>query len=146
MKVLVDTSVWSLALRRKRAANSMPQEERQLLASLTDVIRDGRVAMIGPIRQEVLSGIKDPAQFNKLSAALESFPDDFIGTQTYIEAARMFNLCRTHGVQCGPINILICAAADQGGWKVLTNDRGLMACIEVLRGSGLFSKKRMDTH
>ena len=60
MKVIVDTCVWSLALRR---SEPMASTEVRLLEEL---IKDGRVAMLGPIRQELLSGVKAPAQFKKL--------------------------------------------------------------------------------
>ena len=62
MKVIVDTSVWSLALRRDKqnVPASLEVQELQLL------ILDRRVQMIGPIRQELLSGIRSEAQFKKL--------------------------------------------------------------------------------
>ena len=55
MRVLVDTSIWSLALRRRQAQLSRPETER--VASLGELIRDGRVGLIGPIRQELLSWV-----------------------------------------------------------------------------------------
>jgi len=50
--LLVDTSVWSLALRRKKA--EVLSGEQMLAAALAQAIADARVAMIGPIRQELL--------------------------------------------------------------------------------------------
>jgi predicted nucleic acid-binding protein len=73
-----------------------------------------------------------------LSRALESFPDKPIPTSHYEEAARLFNLCRTRGVECGAIDILICAVALKERWSILTTDGGLMRCIEVLRAEGVF--------
>lgn len=64
MKVIVDTCVWSLALRRNEPSASA---EVRLLQEL---VQDGRVAMLGPIRQELLSGVKTPAQFKNLAGAL----------------------------------------------------------------------------
>ena len=43
MKVIVDTSVWSLALRRGKQSASAPAQE------LKNLIHDHRVQMIGPI-------------------------------------------------------------------------------------------------
>ena len=79
MKVLVDTCVWSLALRR-RDKTSLSIDERRLAARLTEAVQDGNVVMIGPIRQEVLSGIKDEAQFVKTERLLDPFPDEPLGT------------------------------------------------------------------
>ena len=92
--------------------------------------------VIGPIRQEVLSGIRSAAQFEQLRRALASFPDEPITTQHYEEAARLFNLCRSRGVECGSTDILICAIAAQRQWSILTYDKGLQRCIETLRAEG----------
>jgi predicted nucleic acid-binding protein len=132
VKVLADTCAWSLLLRRKNRA-AMTSVQQFTLASLKEAIQDSRVAIIGPIRQEVLSGIKDQAQFEKLRTALAAFPDEPLTTLHYEEAARLFNLCRSRGVECGSIDILICAVAVQMQLDILTYDQGLARCIQVLR-------------
>jgi hypothetical protein len=137
MKILVDTCAWSLLFRRRDKA-CLSGDEQLVLRSLTDAIRDSRVVMIGPIRQEILSGIKEAAQFEKLRSALEAFPDEIISTQHYEEAARLFNLCRSRGVECGPVDMLLCAVAAGRNWTILTNDGGLRRCIEVLHREGVF--------
>ena len=131
MKVLADTSVWWLALRRKKTV-SLSAEEQQLTASLSEAINDGRVVMIGPIRQELLSGIKDQAQFDKLKGALEGYRDEPLDTFDYEEAARLYNLCRNRGVECGAVDMLMCAVAARRKWKVLANDAGLNKCLRVV--------------
>lgn len=136
MKVLVDTCAWSLLLRRKKKI-AMSGDEQLILASFTEAIKEGRVAMIGPIRQEVLSGIRDLAQFEKLRTALTAFPDEDLTTPHYEEAARLFNICRSRGVGCGSTDILMCVVASQKRWAILTYDQGLIRCIEVLRSAGV---------
>ena len=130
----MDTSVWSLALRRKPAAVLNPDEKR-LVAILSEAINDGRVVMIGPIRQELLSGIKEQAQFDKLKNALEAFRDEPIERSDYEEAARLYNLCRSRGVECGPVDILICAVAVRHKWSVLANDATLSKCMQIAEAS-----------
>lgn len=137
MKILIDSCVWSLALRRRNKA-LLSKDEQRIVAILSEAVQNGRVAIIGPIRQEVLSGIKEVAQFKRLSLALEGFQDIPIPTSHYEEAARMFNLCRTRGVACGAIDMLICAVAFRERWSILTTDAGLMRCIETLRAEGVF--------
>lgn len=137
MKVLVDTCAWSLLFRRRNLA-ALNVEEQFMLTSLKDAIQDGRAAIVGPIRQEVLSGIKEPAQFEKLRSALDAFPDETITTGDYEEAARLFNLCRSRGVECGAIDILLCAVASRERWSLLTNDGGIERCMEALKAEGLF--------
>jgi len=136
MKVLADACAWSLMLRR-RSRKVLSPGERLIHDSLIEAIRDGQVVIIGPIRQEVLSGIQDPAQFVKLRAALGAFHDKPLTTFHFEEAARLFNLCRSRGVECGAIDILICAVAAQMRWSILTNDQGLERCIGILRKEGI---------
>ena len=137
MKVLADTCAWSLLLRRGTPV-ALSGEEQFMLTVLKDAIQDGRVAMVGPIRQEVLSGIRETAQFERLKGALEAFPDEPITTGDYEQAACFFNLCRSQGVECGGIDILLCAVASRAGWTLLTNDGGIKRCMEVLKSKGIF--------
>jgi predicted nucleic acid-binding protein len=130
VKLLVDTSVWSLALRRRDPEN-LGKDERKLTAQLAQAIDDGLVAMIGPIRQELLSGIKEAAQFEKLRQALEPFRDEAVETADYEYAARLYNACRSRGVEAGTVDMLICAVALRRRWRVLSTDLGLFRCLEV---------------
>lgn len=132
MKLLVDTSVWSLALRRKEAGSLSPDEQK-LKAELTQAIQDGRVVMIGLIRQELLSGIKEEAQFDKVKAALASFLDEQIDTADHEHAARLYNGCRGQGFEVGPVDVLICAVATRRNWQVLSSDSGLNHCLAVAK-------------
>ncbi len=136
MKLLVDSCTWSLLLRRRNKA-AFSRDEQLLRKSLIEAIQDGLVVIIGPIRQEVLSGIRDQAQFEKLRAALEAFPDEPLITANYEEAARLFNLCCSRGVECGSTDMLICAVAIQMQCAILTYDQGLIRCIELLKSEGL---------
>lgn len=131
MKFLVDSSAWSLSLRRQKKSPSNPLEQRKV-ALLSEAVADGRVAMIGPVRQELLSGIKQQAQFERLRRHLRNYRDEPLQTEDYEEAARFYNLCRSRGVECGPIDILICAVAIRRSWEILTTDSGLLRCLEVL--------------
>ena len=136
MKLLVDTCVWSLALRR-RATAKMSAVEQQTVAQLREAIQDRRVAIIGPIRQEVLSGIRDKTQFARTAELLEPFRDEEILASDYIEAARLFNLCRGRGVQCGPIDMLLLAVGVRIGLVILTDDQGMKRCMEILKAAEL---------
>lgn len=127
MNVLVDTSVWSLALRRaKRVDDTTPKE-------LAELIREGRVVMLGPVRQELLSGIKLTAQFALLCEHLRSFPDLELETADYEEAAAAFNRCRERGVQGSNTDFLICAAALRRNLSIYTTDRDFRHYARILR-------------
>lgn len=131
MKVLIDTCIWSLALRRSSRA-ALSTEENTLLASLTRVVQSDNAVIIGPIRQEILSGIPEPARFEKIRDALAPFPDEPLTAADFEEAARLCNLCRSRGVASGAIDILLCAVAQRRNWTILTSDKGLSRCIDTL--------------
>lgn len=116
MKVLVDTSVWSLALRRRGHRPSGPVD------TLKQLIADARVEMIGPIRQEILSGIREPRQFERLRRHLDAFPDLVLTSEDYIAAARYFNVCRSRGIQGSNTDFLICGVAARHGLAIYTTD------------------------
>ena len=90
MRVLVDTCVWSAVLRRRNP-------DTELTARLKGLINDGRVFIIGPIRQEILSGIPDPKQFNKLKDILSAFEDIILKKEHFEKAAEFSNICRSRG-------------------------------------------------
>ena len=117
MKVIVDTSVWSLALRRDKDDSPAPVQE------LRHIIRDHRTQMIGPIRQEILSGVRSKSQFKKLRKHLESFPDLPILTEDYVTAAQFFNHCRSKGIQGSNTDFLICAVAVRNKLSIYTTDK-----------------------
>ncbi len=120
MNTLIDTSVWSLSLRRK--PQDLGTVERAIITELTEVIREGRGRIIGPVRQELLSGIKTPAQYEKLRATLWAFPDEPLDTSDYESAAKASNDCRSKGIVVSPIDILICAVALARRWSIFTTD------------------------
>ena len=120
MNTIVDTSVWSLALRRK--VQDLNAAEKATVAELTELIKEGRARIIGLIRQELLSGIKTSLQYEKLRVTLRSFPDEPIGTSDYEAAAKASNDCRSKGVTVSLIDILICAIALARDWSILTSD------------------------
>jgi len=130
MIVLVDTPVWSLALRRKPA--DLNPQERQLIASLAELVREGRVQLLGPVRQELLSGIREEAQFRKLRDYLRAFPEQPLEAADYEEAAHMNNRCRARGVAGSAIDFLICAAAHRRGWSIFTTDHDFQNYASVL--------------
>ena len=115
--VLVDTCIWSLALRGKSPRDILVSEE------LTKLIYAEKAKIIGPIRQEVLSGYSDIKQYNKLKDKLMYFPNALITDEDYLSAARFSNLCRQKGIQGSHIDFLICAVANRLEMNVFTYDK-----------------------
>ena len=115
--VLVDTSIWSLALRRKTVG------QVDIIQELEQLIQETRARIIGPIRQEILSGVKDQKQFEVLKTRLRAFPDLHLTEDTFEQAAEIFNACRKAGIQGSNTDFLICSAAEQHDVAIFTTDQ-----------------------
>jgi predicted nucleic acid-binding protein len=125
VKVLVDTSIWSLALRRRGNATAPEVPE------LHKLINQGLVVLIGHVRQEVLSGIKHEAQFTRLRDTLRAFPDLPLTAEDYEQAAELCNKCVSRGIQASHIDLLLAAAAISKGFAVFTTDQDFANIAQV---------------
>ncbi len=121
MKVLVDTPVWSLALRRE--GKNRPVGEEAAVQELLELIREMRVVLMGTIRQELLSGLSDKRKYEELRSKLEAFEDMPLETGHYELAAALANECRKHGIQGSHTDFLICAAARHNDLAIFTLDK-----------------------
>ena len=115
MHVIVDTVIWSLALRRKEP-DYLAQE------ALRSLIDDQRVLLLGPVRQEVLSGFSNEVQFNLLNEKLSSFENENVADEDYLVAAKFYNICRKKGIQGSHVDFLICAVAYRMNAEIYTTD------------------------
>jgi len=116
MNVLVDTSIWSLVLRRGVTRDHIVTKD------LSELIRELRVQIIGPIRQELLSGIKSKNQFKELRLYLSAFPDLILEAADFERAAEFFNICRRNGIQGSNTDFLICSVAHGRDLEIFTSD------------------------
>jgi len=130
MNVLVDTTVWSLALRRK--PRDLTAAQQSVVNELADLTREGRTRIISLIRQELLSGIKTAVQYERLRVALRAFPDEPIQTPDYEAAARVSNECRARGIVAPVVDALICQIGLSRQWSVFTTDPDFEAYAKVL--------------
>lgn len=121
MIVLVDTCVWSLALRRSEKHIGM--QEMQILKQLREIIPEGRAQMLGVVRQELLSGIRHKPQLEATLAATRGFDDVPLEIADYEEAAMASNHCRAAGIAGSPVDFLICAVALRRNWAIMTTDK-----------------------
>lgn len=116
MKIVVDTCIWSHVLRHKNP-------DQELSKKLQDLINDARVSIIGPIRQELLSGVSNREQFNRLKERLSAFEDIPLETHHFVTAAEFTNICRKQGIQGSTIDFLICAVAHLENLMIFTLDK-----------------------
>jgi predicted nucleic acid-binding protein len=127
VKVLIDTPVWLLALRRRH-----PDREAVLVEELSRLIADFEVAMIGPIRHELLSGIREEGQYLALRDKLRAFPDLRLESADFETAARFFTQCRAGGVQGSNTDFLLCAVGHLRGMPIFTTDKDFDAYSRTL--------------
>lgn len=126
MRVLADTPIWSESLRRSKTVASAHRSE------FAELLREGAVELIGPIRQELLSGIRDKAKYETLRARLRSFLDLPVVTDDYERAAQFYSLCRSSGIQGSSTDFLICAVAYRYGLEIFTTDHDFSGYEKVL--------------
>lgn len=126
MKVLVDTPIWSYALRSRKKEYEYETEQLQSL------IKDQRALIIGPIRQEILSGYSDHKKFKILKEKLSYFQNVPIQDSDYESAAEWCNQCRKKGVQGSHIDFLICAVAIRLDVPIFTTDKDFLQYKKVL--------------
>jgi predicted nucleic acid-binding protein len=130
MIALVDTSIWSLALRRTQ--EDLNPAEKRLVDGLNELVHAGRARIIGFVRQELLSGIRDASKFETIRVTLREFPDEQVDTQDYEAAAKANNACRAKGVSVTAVDILLCAVAMQRNWAVFASDPDFQHYAKVL--------------
>ena len=119
MKVLIDTSVWSMALRKTKVTES----EKNIVDELKELVLDLRVLMIGPIRQEILTGISDEEKYEQLRDKISAFHDEILVTEDFELAAKFSNECRRKGIQGSHTDFLICAVAVRSESAIFTVDK-----------------------
>jgi len=119
VNLIVDTSVWSLFLRRKNIDKNNPF----VLQLRQHIERQDCIHLVGIILQELLDGIKLPKHFDLLLDYFDSFPLVELVRDDFIEAARLKNKCRSKGIQAGSIDFLIAATAINRNYPLLTADK-----------------------
>ena len=126
MKVIIDTSVWSEYLRRKKEGKS---EKVEVLKTL---IKEGRAVIPGIVKQEVFSGIREADRFEKLKGLLSGFQALLATEEDHIRAASLYNSCRSGGIQGSFVDFLICAQAQRSAMAILTSDKDFTEFSKII--------------
>ena len=129
--IVVDTPVWSLALRRK--PEQLAKTEGRIVQVLSRLIDDGRAGLLGAVRQELLSGLREETQFRRLRDLLRDFPDLSVSSLDYEEAAHSSNRCRGAGIAASPVDMLICALALRHDCEIFTTDKDFVEYQRILK-------------
>ena len=117
MTLLVDTSVWSLALRRDAPS---PASE---VTALVEAIRNGEtIVTTGLVLQELLQGFSGPKARDQILDRFSAVPLLVPDRNDYVEAAGLRNRCRRKGVQIGTIDALLAQLCIRHDLTMLTSD------------------------
>ena len=117
MTLLVDTSVWSLALRRDRDGD-VPQ-----IQALRAALEGGEIVVTtGLVLQELLQGFAGPRARKDIIERFAALPLLSPDRQNHIDAAELRNRCRSAGVQLGTIDALLAQLCIRHGLTLLTTD------------------------
>jgi predicted nucleic acid-binding protein len=125
--VILDTSVLSAALRR-----STDSQLRPIQLAVRDALAAGLGIVIGPVRQELLSGFRDPNRFRAMRERLRVIQDEPCLTVDFERAAEFTNLCASRGIAGTPVDFLICAVAERFAVPIFTLDRTFDRYASVL--------------
>ncbi|MGH8496438.1 MAG: type II toxin-antitoxin system VapC family toxin [Gammaproteobacteria bacterium] len=126
MSLFVDTSVWSLALRR-----DAPSQDAEVAALVRALEGGEQVITTGLVLQELLQGFSGPKARNQIVERFAALPLLVPDRQDHVEAAELRNRGRRSGVQIGTIDALIAQLCVRHALTVLTTDRDFARMSEL---------------
>jgi len=114
--IACDTSALSHFFRRSAGAVN------DAATHVAALIESNQLALFGIVRQELLSGIKLPTDFERIAQTTQALPIFLAEDEDHTTAAKFFNACRSKGIQGSPIDFLICAMAVRRKFFIFTTD------------------------
>ncbi len=118
MSILVDTSVWSLALRREHIPD-LPE-----IKALNQILLNpDLIVTTGFIVQELLQGFSGPKSRDLIIKRFKSLPIITPTFADHIEAAEIRNICRRSGIQIGTVDAIIVQLCLKNGLVLLSTDK-----------------------
>lgn len=118
MRILVDTSIWSLALRRNHVS-----DEPTVTFLRQSLWQGAYVATTGLILQELLQGVSGPKDRNSILMRLGVLPLILPSREDHIAAADLRNACRRRGVQIDTVDVLLAQLCITHDLTLLTTDQ-----------------------
>ncbi len=127
MTVLVDTSVWSLSLRKDGPANHPAVKKLQSL-----LVDAQNIVLIGIILQEILQGFTHEGTFSKVTTYFDAFPLLPLSRNDFVAAAKLRRQAAAQGLTLSTPDCQIAAAAIQHHCHLLTTDKDFSHLAEVV--------------
>ncbi len=117
--ILLDTSVLSLAFRRRRGGEAEPQVAATLRRLVAE---DAPMGVPGIVLQELLSGVRTVQEFDRLKGIMDGFPLVIARREDHLTAARIANACARKGVPTSTVDCLIAALTISRNAALFTLD------------------------
>jgi predicted nucleic acid-binding protein len=126
VSLFVDTSVWSLALRRDRPA------ARAEVEMLVRAVESGETLLTtGLVLQELLQGFAGPKSRSQIVERFSALPLIVPDRDDHVDAAELRNRCRRQGVQIGTIDALLAQLCIRHDVAMLTADQDFARIAEL---------------
>jgi len=127
LSLFVDTSVWSLALRRD-AVQSTPE-----VSTLRDALLGAdQVFTTGLVLQELLQGFAGPKARDQLVERFSALAFLVPDREDHIEAAEVRNSCRRRGVQLGTVDALLIQLTRRHDLILLSTDKDFQSAAQYV--------------
>lgn len=120
MSLFVDTSVWSLALRRD---SPDPAKEVGVLIRAIEV--GETIVTTGLVLQELLQGLSGPKARDQILDRFSAVPVLAPDRNDHVDAAELRNRCRRAGMQIGTIDALLAQLCIRHDLTMLTADNDI---------------------
>jgi len=127
MNILIDTCIWSAALRKRATSETAP-----LISELKKLLFHGQGILPGIVRMEILSGLPNPSDFSRIRTELRKWEDFPVGSQDYESAAEMLTLCHSKGFQGSLTDFLLCTLAQRYDIPIFTTDKDFTHFVKYL--------------
>lgn len=128
MNLLVDTSIWSLALRR-----DIPPKIPALAFLRRALEGEAAVFTTGIVLQELLQGVPGPKGRDAIVSRFGTLPSIVPDRQDHVDAAELHTACRRKGLQVGTIAALLAQLCRRHQLTMLTADNDFTRIGEVAK-------------
>jgi predicted nucleic acid-binding protein len=118
LSLFVDTSVWSLALRRDE-----PAPDSQVVALKLAIQNGELIVTTGLVLQELLQGFSGPKARDQILEHFSALPLLTPDRGDHVEAASIRNRCRRQGIQIGTVDALLARLCIHHNLVMLSSDR-----------------------
>ncbi|HXR97714.1 MAG TPA: PIN domain-containing protein [Terriglobales bacterium] len=129
--MIVDTSVFSLVFRRRKA--SLAAAEILIRHRLLELLSSPSAVLLGPVRQELLSGISQPELFANIRDELRGIFSPPVEDGDFEDAAAASNACRAVGVAGSSVDFFLCGVSLRHGWPIFTSDTDFQRYAGILK-------------